>query len=158
MNAPLVSGAFAADKSKPPGHPEVRSGRIGILLVNLGTPDGTNYWSMRRYLKEFLSDRRVIETPRLLWWPILNLIILSRRPQVKGRDYAAIWNNERNEGPLKTFTRASADKLGPALRASGFDPGQRCLIDWAMRYGSPAMGERLQAMQEQGCDRIPTQG
>src|SRR3989337_457178 len=96
---------------RPPGHPTVRHGRIGVLLLNLGTPDATDYWSMRRYLKEFLSDRRVIEVPRWKWWPILNLIILTARPGRKGKDYAAIWNTERNEGPLKTITRAQAEKL-----------------------------------------------
>ena len=88
----------------PTGHPPVQSGRIGVLLLNLGTPDGTAYWPMRRYLKEFLSDRRVIELPRWKWWPILNLVILSVRPGRKGKDYAKIWNRERNEGPLKTIT------------------------------------------------------
>ena len=78
-----------------------------MLIVNLGTPEGTDYWSMRRYLAEFLSDRRVIETPRLLWAPILQLILL-RRPTARGRDYAAIWNKERNEGPLKTITRSQS--------------------------------------------------
>src|ERR1700732_371012 len=89
--------------------------RIGVLLVNLGTPDATDYWSMRRYLKEFLSDRRVIEENRLKWWLILNLIILTVRPLRKGRDYDRIWNRERNESPLKTITRAQAEKLGAAL-------------------------------------------
>ncbi len=92
-------------------------GKVGVLLLNLGTPDATDYWSMRRYLKEFLSDRRVIEEPRWKWWPILNLIILTVRPGPKGRDYDQIWNKERNEGPLKTITRAQAEKLGSAARA-----------------------------------------
>src|ERR1700712_6118454 len=95
----------------PPAHPVVPRRRIGVLLVNLGTPDATDYWSMRRYLKEFLSDRRVIETPRAIWWPILNLIILSVRPGRKGKDYDTIWNKERDEGPLKTITRSQAEKL-----------------------------------------------
>src|SRR5918911_4656534 len=95
---------------RPTEHPPVRSGRIGVLLMNLGTPEATDYRSMRRYLKEFLSDRRVIETPRLLWWPLLNLIILTTRPGRKGRDYATIWNKELDEGPLKTITRNQAEK------------------------------------------------
>jgi ferrochelatase len=82
-----------------------RAGRIGVLLVNLGTPEGTDYWSVRRYLKEFLSDGRVIETNRALWWLILNGVILTIRPGRKGRDYAKIWNRERNESPLRTITR-----------------------------------------------------
>ena len=76
--------------TKPDDHPAVPERAVGVLLVNLGTPDATDYWSMRRYLKEFLSDRRVIETPKWLWWPILNLFILLTRPQRKGRDYDAI--------------------------------------------------------------------
>ena len=102
---------------RPTGHPEARAGRIGVLLVNLGTPEATDYWSMRRYLKEFLSDRRVIETPPLLWWPILNLGILTWRPAAKGRDYDLIWNRERNESPLKTITRAQAEGLARGLSA-----------------------------------------
>src|SRR5215475_7113372 len=86
-------------------------GRVGVLLVNLGTPDSTGYWAMRRYLKEFLSDRRVIEENRLKCWLVLNLIILTVRPGRKGRDYDKIWNKERDESPLKTITRAQSDKL-----------------------------------------------
>jgi len=121
-----------------------------VLLLNLGTPEGTDYWSMRRYLKEFLSDRRVIETPRWLWWPLLNLVILTSRPSRKGRDYASIWNNERNEGPLKTITRSQAEKLTTALA----DLGDRIVVDWGMRYGLPSTGERIEALQRQGCDRL----
>src|ERR671932_2683016 len=99
---------------RPDGHPAVAAGRIGVLLVNLGTPDDTSYWPMRRYLKEFLSDRRVIETNRLLWWPILNGIVLTTRPKKSGQAYATIWNTERNESPLRTVTRAQAEKLAGA--------------------------------------------
>jgi ferrochelatase len=95
----------------PKDHPQVAFGRIGVLIVNLGTPDATDYWSMRRYLKEFLSDRRVIETPRVLWWLILNLIILTVRPGRKGKDYDTIWNKERDEGPLKTITARNQKSL-----------------------------------------------
>jgi len=134
---------------KPPGHPAIPPRRIGVLLVNLGTPDATDYWSMRRYLKEFLSDRRVIEENRLKWWLVLNLIILSVRPARKGRDYDKIWNKERNESFLKTITRSQADKLGEALKGDA-----RILVDWAMRYGNPSIASRLEAMQQAGCDRI----
>jgi ferrochelatase len=151
MNAPTSPDAFRASR-RPEGHPPVRSGRLGALLVNLGTPEATDYWSMRRYLKEFLSDRRVIETPRWIWWPILNLVILTKRPGPKGRDYASIWNRERNEGPLKTITRGQAEKLGQAL-TRGAGEG-RVEVDWAMRYGRPSIAERLAALQEKGCDRI----
>src|SRR3954466_6595890 len=98
--------------ARPPDHPAVRSGRIGVLLVNLGTPDATDYWSMRRYLKEFLSDPRVIEENRVKWWLALNLVILTIPPARQGRDYDKIWNRGRNESPLKTITRAQAEKLG----------------------------------------------
>jgi ferrochelatase len=133
----------------PPDHPAIPPRRIGVLLVNLGTPDATDYWSMRRYLKEFLSDRRVIEENPVKWWLVLNLIILTVRPGRKGRDYDKIWNRERNESVLKTITRSQAEKLAATL--SG-DP--RMLIDWAMRYGNPSIASRLDAMQRAGCDRI----
>ena len=133
----------------PANHPVVPSRRIGVLLVNLGTPDATDYWSMRRYLKEFLSDRRVIEENRVKWWLVLNLIILTFRPGRKGRDYDKIWNRERNESFLKTITRSQAEKLGASLAN---DP--RLLVDWAMRYGNPSIRSRLDAMQKVGCDRI----
>ena len=136
---------------RPVDHPPARVGRIGVLLLNLGTPEATDYWSMRRYLKEFLSDRRVIETPRLLWWPILNLIILTTRPGRKGRDYAKIWNRDRNEGPLKTITRAQAEDLSAYFNAA---VSGRVTVDWAMRYGKPDVRERIQGLLERGCDRI----
>jgi ferrochelatase len=149
MNATLPR-AFA--DAKPVGHPNVASGKVGVLIVNLGTPEATDYWSMRRYLKEFLSDRRVIETPRWLWWPILNLIILTKRPSSKGKDYDSIWNKELNEGPLKTITSAQARRLADSLTSR---PTQRPLVvDWAMRYGKPSIASRLDALQKAGCDRI----
>ena len=134
--------------SVPQNHPKLPPRRIGVLLVNLGTPDATDYWSMRRYLKEFLSDRRVIEENPVKWWLILNLIILSVRPGGKGKDYEKIWNREKNESFLKTITRAQADKLAASL------PDERILVDWAMRYGNPSIASRLEAMQKSGCDRI----
>jgi ferrochelatase len=135
-------------RARPPkDHPKLPPRRVGVLLVNLGTPDATDYWSMRRYLKEFLSDRRVIEENPVKWWLILNLIILTVRPARKGRDYDKIWNRARNESPLKTITRAQAEKLGKTL-------GKGVLVDWAMRYGNPSIPSRLAAMQKAGCDRI----
>ncbi|WP_127091351.1 ferrochelatase [Aquabacter cavernae] len=134
----------------PPEHPKAPFGRIGVLLVNLGTPEATDYWSMRAYLKEFLSDRRVIEANRVVWWLVLNLIVLTKRPGPKGKDYDTIWNKQRNEGPLKTITRAQAEKLFAAI-----GPGDdRIVVDWAMRYGKPPIAERLAALQQQGCERI----
>jgi ferrochelatase len=135
--------------ARPAGHPSAPSGKVGVLIVNLGTPEGTDYWSIRRYLQEFLSDRRVIETPRALWLPILQVILL-RRPHAKGRDYEAMWNKEKDEGPLKTITRSQSEKLSLALH--GLD--REMVVDWAMRYGAPPIRERLQALQAAGCDRI----
>ena len=146
---PAASQLRAVEGPRPAGHPRVEHGRIGVLLLNLGTPDATDYWSMRRYLKEFLSDRRVIEEPRWKWWPILNLIILTVRPGPKGRDYQSIWNKERDEGPLKTITRDQAEALAVRLSTGG-----RVIVDWAMRYANPTTRSRIQALMEQGCDRI----
>ncbi len=120
-----------------------------MLLLNLGTPDATDYWSMRRYLKQFLSDRRVIEEPAWKWWPILNLIILTVRPGPKGRDYASIWNTERNEGPLKTITRSQAEKLAAAL-----SDHPEVVVDFAMRYANPTTASVIDRLFSQGCDRI----
>ena len=129
--------------------------KTGVLLVNLGTPDGTDYFSMRRYLKEFLSDRRVIETPRLLWWPILNLIILSVRPQAKGKDYASIWNKEQDESPLRTITRGQSDKLTAWLKDGGLgDGGRDVVVEWGMRYGNPSIKAGIDSLVGQGCDRF----
>jgi protoporphyrin/coproporphyrin ferrochelatase len=148
VNAPAAPAAFA--EVRPAGHPPAKNGQVGVLLVNLGTPEATDYWSMRRYLKEFLSDQRVIETPRWLWWPLLNLVILTTRPGPKGRDYASIWNKERDEGPLKTITRAQAEKLQIRLWARS----ERLIVDWAMRYGKPSTQERIAALAARGCDRL----
>ncbi|PTM51752.1 ferrochelatase [Phreatobacter oligotrophus] len=134
----------------PAGHVPVKAGKIGVLLMNLGTPDGTDYWSMRRYLKEFLSDRRVIETPRAIWWPILNLIILQTRPQKKGKDYATIWNTEKDESFLKTITRNQAEKLAAHLASVSPD----IHVEWAMRYGNPAIKPAVEKLMAEGCDRI----
>ena len=141
--------------ARPADHPSVAFGKVGVLLVNLGTPDATDYWSMRRYLKEFLSDRRVIEVPRAIWWPILNLIILTTRPGRKGKDYDAIWNRERDEGPLKTITRAQSDKLAAWVAGGGLGAaGDAIVVDWAMRYGNPSIASGVEALRARGCDRI----
>ncbi len=143
-----LDDATARPARLPADHVRVATGKIGVLLLNLGTPDGTDYWSMRRYLKEFLSDRRVIETNRLLWWPLLNLVILTTRPGRKGKDYASIWNTERDEGPLKTITRGQSEGLSALLK------DERIIVDWAMRYGNPSTEDRLKALQAKGCERI----
>jgi ferrochelatase len=120
-----------------------------VLLINLGTPDGTGYRPMRRYLKQFLSDRRVIEEPRLKWWFILHVIVLSVRPTRKGKAYARIWNKANDEGPLKTITRSQAEKL-----AAAFAGQERIVIEWAMRYGRPDIDSRIARLCAQGCERI----
>jgi protoporphyrin/coproporphyrin ferrochelatase len=131
----------------PPGHPPIKPSRVGVLLVNLGTPEATSYWPMRAYLKQFLSDRRVIEVNRVLWWFLLNGIILTTRPKRSGHAYEQIWNRERDESPLKTFTRSQAEKLSAAMDG-------KVIVDWAMRYGLPPVAARLQVLKDEGCDRI----
>ncbi|MBG0808905.1 ferrochelatase [Methylosinus sp. H3A] len=122
--------------------------RIGLLLVNLGTPQGADYWSVRRYLREFLSDRRVVDLPPVLWRPILETFVLSFRPRRSARAYRSVWNMERDEGPLKTITRAQAEKLGARFT----DPG--VIVDFAMRYAGPSIGEKIDALRAKGCERI----
>lgn len=132
-----------------------RGPKIGILLSNLGTPDGTDYWSVRRYLKEFLSDRRVIELPRLLWSVILNTAVLTTRPAAKGRDYAAIWNRELDESPLKTIARAQAAKLQAAIAHGRFgSSNSELVVEWGMRYGNPSLKSAVDRLLEQGCERL----
>src|ERR1041385_496697 len=134
---------------QPDPSPAVPSG-IGVLLVNLGTPEATDADSVRRYLKEFLADKRVIEQTGLLWKIVLNGFILRFRPRRKGKDYDKIWNREKNESPLKTITRAQAEKLAAILEPLG----RHVTVDWAMRYGQPSIASRLAALAEKGCDRI----
>ena len=129
--------------------PEAQPERVGVLLVNLGTPDTADAKGVRVYLKEFLSDPRVIEDQGLKWKLILNGIILRVRPGRKARDYRKIWNAERDESPLKTITRAQAEKLAEAI--SDHD---HVVVDWAMRYGNPSIRSRIAALTEQGCDRL----
>src|SRR6202166_1617904 len=129
--------------------PGVRPERVGVLLVNLGTPDSADTRGVRVYLKEFLSDPRVIEDQGLKWKLILNGVILRIRPRRKARDYLKIWNTENNESPLKTITRAQSEKLAAAI--SDHD---HVVVDWAMRYGNPAIFSRIDALTAQGCDRL----
>src|SRR3984893_16982771 len=128
---------------------EVRSERIGVLLVNLGTPDTADTRGVRVYLKEFLSDPRVIENQGLLWKLILNGIVLRTRPRTKARDYRKIWNTERDESPLKTITRAQSEKLARSIADR-----DHVEVDWAMRYGNPSIGAGIEALMARGCDRI----
>jgi len=123
---------------------------IGVLLVNLGTPEAAEPKAVRRYLKQFLTDPRVIERNSLLWKFVLHGIILPLRSRRKARDYKKIWNNERNESPLKTITRSQAEKLAGILEPLG----KHVIVDWAMRYASPSIASRLEALVARGCDRI----
>ncbi|WP_163267383.1 ferrochelatase [Chelativorans alearense] len=134
---------------KPADNPPAHTAKVGVLLVNLGTPDGTDYWPMRRYLREFLSDRRVIEWPRAVWYPVLYGIVLNTRPKKSGAAYAKIWNRERDESPLRTFTRAQGKKLGAALADH-----EHVVVDWAMRYGKPSIETVIKSLMERGCERI----
>jgi ferrochelatase len=123
--------------------------RVGVLLVNLGTPDTADARGVRVYLKEFLSDTRVIESQGLVWKLVLNGIILRTRPRRKARDYRKIWNNDKDESPLKTITRAQAEKL-----AGHIADQKHIVVDWAMRYGNPSIRARIEALMAQGCDRL----
>ncbi|WOJ90934.1 ferrochelatase [Methylocapsa polymorpha] len=143
-----------ANKNAPVPH-----SKIGILLVNLGTPSAPRFWPVRRFLKEFLSDRRVVDAPRIIWWPILQSI-LWLRPGRLAKKYAEIWNKTLNEGPLKSITRSQAEKLAAWIRAGGLEkhkPGRAAdevFIAWAMRYGEPGIGSAVKNLQAHGCARI----
>src|SRR3984885_1606516 len=128
---------------------EARPERVGVLLVNLGTPDSADTKGVRVYLKEFLSDPRVIENQGLVWKLALNGVILRTRPRRKARDYLKIWNTNKNESPLKTITRAQCEKL-----AAGIADHDHVVVDWAMRYGNPSIRSRIDALTAQGCDRL----
>lgn len=131
--------------NRPVDHPEVHTGKIGVLLVNLGTPDKPTPAAVRRYLREFLSDPRVVEIPKLVWWPILNGVILTTRPRRSARNYTEVWTPEGS--PLAVITAAQARALEARL-------GEAVLVRWGMRYGNPALGAELQALKDAGCDRI----
>ena len=135
---------------KPPPAPEKVERGIGVLLVNLGTPDAPDAAAVRRYLKEFLTDPRVIEKHGLFWKLVLNGVILPIRSRRKARDYKKIWNNDKNESPFKTITRSQAEKLAGILEPLG----KHVIVDWAMRYANPSIASRLEALIARGCDRI----
>jgi ferrochelatase len=143
-----ADGAACINAAMSETHPSLPAPKTGVLLINLGTPDGTDYWSVRRYLGEFLSDRRVIEMPPLLWQPLLQGIILTFRPGRSAKAYERVWDKETDESPLRRITREQAEAL-----AVLFD-GQEIIVDWAMRYGKPSIPDRLRAMQDAGCRRI----
>jgi protoporphyrin/coproporphyrin ferrochelatase len=142
-----MTSVIPVKTAEPAG--SARLERVGILLVNLGTPDTADTRGVRVYLKEFLSDPRVIENQGLVWKLALNGVILRTRPRRKARDYLKIWNTEKNESPLKTITRAQSDKLAAAIASH-----DHVVVDWAMRYGNPSIRSRIEALTAQGCDRL----
>src|SRR5258707_6686206 len=141
---PTAPAPTASDRSTS------AAGKVGVLLVHLGRPEAAHAPAVRRYLKEFLTDPRVIEDQGALWQLALNGVILPIRPRRKARDYAKIWNHEKNESPLKTITRSQAEKLKDMLTPLG----PRVVVDWAMRYGHPSIASRLSELAAQGCERL----
>ena len=129
-------------------HPDVRFGKTGVLIINLGTPDSTGWWDIRKYLKEFLSDRRVIEVNPIIWQIILNLFILTFRPSKTAHAYKQIWRTESNESPLLYFTKQQSLKLDKKIG------NENVLVDFAMRYGNPSIKSKLSMMKERGCENI----
>jgi protoporphyrin/coproporphyrin ferrochelatase len=134
-----------------PDHPKVAPARVGILIANLGTPDSTDYWSMRRYLSEFLSDKRVVDYSAWLWQPLLQGIILSRRPFKSGAAYKSIWNEEANESPLLTITKQQTAAIKETMAARY---GDDVIVDFCMRYGNPSTKSKVREMTEAGCTKI----
>ena len=132
-------------------HPPVAPAKVGVIIANLGTPDATDYWSMRRYLNEFLSDRRVIDYAPWKWQPLLQLIILTKRPFSSGEAYRGIWNNELDESPLLTVTRAQSELLSKRLEDLW---GDNVEVDFCMRYGNPSTSSVIEKMKAKGCERI----
>lgn len=135
----------------PADHPPVPKSKVGVVLANLGTPDATDYWSMRRYLSEFLSDKRVVDYADWKWQPLLQLVILSRRPFKSGEAYRGIWNTEKNESPLLTITREQTRRIAAGLHEQH---GENVVVDFCMRYGNPSTDSVLKRLQSAGCERI----
>ena len=129
-------------------HPDIKFGKTGVLLINLGTPDSTNWWDIRKYLKEFLSDKRVIEVNPVLWQIILNLFILNFRPSKTAHAYKKIWLKETNESPLRYYTRNQAEKLQQELVR------ENIIVNFAMRYGNPSIKSKLNELKDNGCENI----
>ena len=129
-------------------HPEVKFGKTGVLLVNLGTPDSTSWLDIRKYLKEFLSDRRVIEVNPIIWQIILNIFILTFRPSKTAKAYKEIWMNDINMSPLKYFTEMQMKKLGDKMNTGSV------VVDYAMRYGNPSINSKIKKLQEEGCENL----
>ena len=129
-------------------HPDIKFGKTGILIINLGTPDSTSWWDIRKYLKEFLSDKRVIEVNPIIWQVVLNLFILTFRPSKTAHAYKQIWFKETNESPLRYFTRIQAEKLEQKVGS------ENILVKYAMRYGNPSIKSKLYELKSLGCENI----
>ena len=129
-------------------HPKINYGKTGLLLVNLGTPDSTSWWDIRKYLKEFLSDKRVIEVNPILWKIILNVFILNLRPSKTAKAYKEIWMKDKNISPLRHYTEMQTKKLSEKL------DNDKVITDFAMRYGSPSIRSKMKKLQNNGCERI----
>ena len=129
-------------------HPEVKHGKTGALIINLGTPDSTNWLDIRRYLKEFLSDRRVIEVNPIIWQVILNVFILNLRPSKTAKAYKEIWMKEENMSPLLYYTKKQAEKISKSIS------NENLIIDFAMRYGNPSIKSKILKLNEEGCENI----
>ena len=129
-------------------HPKVNYGKTGILLVNLGTPDSTGWWDIRKYLKEFLSDRRVIEVNPVIWQVILNLFILTFRPSKTAKAYKEIWMKDKNMSPLRYFTQMQSQKLSAQIKE------EKIIVDYAMRYGNPSIRSKIHHLQKLGCENL----
>lgn len=137
-------------QNAPNDHPKVKAPQVGVLLLNLGTPDATDYFSMRRYLNEFLSDKRVIDYPSSFWQPLLQGIILTSRPFRSGAAYRKIWNTDANESPLKTYTRSQCEKV----KAHFEKDHPELHFEWGMRYGNPSTKKGIKALKDKGCTKI----
>ncbi|MFV1498335.1 ferrochelatase [Phaeobacter sp. JH20_02] len=135
----------------PADHPKIAPAKVGVLLANLGTPDDYSYWPMRRYLSEFLSDKRVIDYPAWKWQPLLQLIILAKRPFSSGAAYKSIWNHDKGESPLMTITKEQTAAMSQALQERY---GKEVMVDFCMRYGNPSTKSKVRAMVEAGCQKI----
>ncbi|WP_405108559.1 ferrochelatase [Phaeobacter sp. BS52] len=135
----------------PADHPKIAPAKVGVLLANLGTPDDYSYWPMRRYLSEFLSDKRVIDYPAWKWQPLLQLIILAKRPFTSGAAYKSIWNHDKGESPLMTITKDQTAAMAEALQDRY---GNEVMVDFCMRYGNPSTKSKVREMIEAGCQKI----
>ena len=131
-----------------PEHPKVSYGKTGVLIVNLGTPDSTSWLDIRKYLREFLSDRRVIEVNPIIWQIILNLFILNFRPSKTAKAYKEIWMKDKNMSPLRFFTQIQAEKLSQQIS------NEKLIVDFAMRYGNPSIKSKIKKLHQNGCENL----